>query len=308
MDRVTFRNRMQLLRAAQCHVLPLPEALARLEAGSLPPRSVVLTFDDGSYDVYAVAAPILREFEFPATIYLTTYYCQRQLPVFNPICAYLLWKGQGRDLSLNGILPEGGEVHLAGEKEWRAVFRRIWDYTQGANLSALGKDELAERLAGQLGFDYSALRRQRLLHLMNPEEAAQLSKQGFAFQLHTHRHMLPRDPVLFEREIRDNSEVIRDITGSGSSPLHFCYPSGDYLPQFFAWLRKLGIESATTCDPGLMERGIDSMCIPRFLDMPTIQAAEVESWIAGFTPWLRARLGRPMRAVNPYQFQFPTPE
>ena len=116
MDRETFRARMQLLRASQCHVLPLQEALAALERGSLPPRSVVLTFDDGSYDLYALGAPVLREFGFPATIYLTTYYCQRQLPVFNTICAYLLWKGQGRDLSLGGILPEGGECSSCRRK------------------------------------------------------------------------------------------------------------------------------------------------------------------------------------------------
>jgi len=298
LDRDTFRARMQLLRSAQCNVLPLHEALTRLKEGTLPPRSVVLTVDDGSYDFYAVGAPIVQEFGFPATIYLTTYYCQRQLPVFNTMCAYLLWKAQGKDLSLDGLLPEGDEVHTAG-MEWMRISRRFIDHARVANLSALAKDELAGQLAGRLGFDYSALRRERLLHMMNPEEASRLSKQGFSLELHTHRHKTPNDPVLFRREITDNAAAIREITG-GISPRHFCYPSGDYLPQFFSWLRELGVESATTCNPGLMERGIDPLRIPRLLDMPSIQAAEIESWIAGFTPWLRARLGRPMQAENPY--------
>src|SRR5450755_1299743 len=63
-DPALFRSRMQLLRDADCNILPLDEALVRLENGTLPPRSVVLTFDDGSYDSYALACPILREFQF----------------------------------------------------------------------------------------------------------------------------------------------------------------------------------------------------------------------------------------------------
>src|ERR1700742_4350588 len=41
-----FRRRLEFLRAWNANVLPLPEALERLDAGTLPARSVVLTFDD----------------------------------------------------------------------------------------------------------------------------------------------------------------------------------------------------------------------------------------------------------------------
>src|SRR5712691_1642264 len=43
----TFRDRMCILRDSRYHVLPLEEALRRLKEGTLPPRSVVITFDDG---------------------------------------------------------------------------------------------------------------------------------------------------------------------------------------------------------------------------------------------------------------------
>jgi peptidoglycan/xylan/chitin deacetylase (PgdA/CDA1 family) len=42
---------------------------------SLPLRSVVLTFDDGFEDFYTAAAPVLRRFGFPATVFVPTGYC-----------------------------------------------------------------------------------------------------------------------------------------------------------------------------------------------------------------------------------------
>src|ERR1700744_5845848 len=61
-----FRRRLEAIRQLGCNVLPLDEALQRLWSGSLQPRSVAITFDDGFYDFYANAAPIMQEFGFPA--------------------------------------------------------------------------------------------------------------------------------------------------------------------------------------------------------------------------------------------------
>src|SRR5687767_13775485 len=60
-----FHRRMQMLSDLGCNVLPFSEALQRLSSGTLPPRAVAITFDDGSYDFYRIAWPILREFRYP---------------------------------------------------------------------------------------------------------------------------------------------------------------------------------------------------------------------------------------------------
>src|SRR5688572_23354390 len=65
-----FRRRMQLLKDSNCTVLPLAEALKFLYREDLPEKCVALTFDDGNYDFYKNAQPILRDFGFPATVYL----------------------------------------------------------------------------------------------------------------------------------------------------------------------------------------------------------------------------------------------
>src|ERR1039458_10194894 len=91
-----LEQRLDFLRQGQYNVLPLGGALKLLRAKELPPRSVAITFDDGAYDFYRLAYPLLRKFGFPVTVYQTTYYSDRQIPIFNLICSYLLWKQRGR--------------------------------------------------------------------------------------------------------------------------------------------------------------------------------------------------------------------
>jgi len=68
-----FRSQMGYLERFGYRVMGLGEALAALFGdGALPPRAVVLTFDDGYRNFREHAFPILRQFGFPATVYLVS--------------------------------------------------------------------------------------------------------------------------------------------------------------------------------------------------------------------------------------------
>ncbi|PRC90963.1 polysaccharide deacetylase family protein [Solimicrobium silvestre] len=72
-DVASFRWQMEAL--ASCfNVLPLHEALDTLRNGRMPPRAVCITFDDGYRSTHDLALPILKEFNFPATVFVTTSY------------------------------------------------------------------------------------------------------------------------------------------------------------------------------------------------------------------------------------------
>jgi len=99
-----LRQRMAAIHSSGCTVLRLGEAVERLYNGTLPPRSVALTFDDGLFDFYKRAYPILWKYGFPVTVYLTTYYSDFNRPVFDVMCSYLLWKGAGRPIEWPEVL------------------------------------------------------------------------------------------------------------------------------------------------------------------------------------------------------------
>jgi peptidoglycan/xylan/chitin deacetylase (PgdA/CDA1 family) len=72
-DTATFRRQMSHLAANRYHVIPLGMLLDALQGqGGLPPRPVVITFDDGWLSQYEHALPVLEQMHFPATFFVIT--------------------------------------------------------------------------------------------------------------------------------------------------------------------------------------------------------------------------------------------
>lgn len=68
-----FARQMAWLHRGRYHVLSLEEFFRYRREHRLPPaRSVVITFDDGYADNRTIAYPILRQYGFPATIFLVS--------------------------------------------------------------------------------------------------------------------------------------------------------------------------------------------------------------------------------------------
>ena len=289
-----LRRRFLALRDGGYAVLPLDEAIRRLYDGSLPGRAVALTFDDGAHDFYTHALPLLEEFGFPATVYLTSFYCAFQRPVFNTMLRYVFWKAQGRTLDASGLTESGTPLPLAGVIERESAFTEIAYRCSSRGLSAEAKDEVIATAARRLGIDYDELLNRRFLHLMSPEDVTRLPRDLVDVQLHTHRHRVPTDAALFAREIRENREAIQAMTGTSAT--HFCYPSGVTNAAFPQWLRELGVVSATTCYPGMASPASDPLLLPRLIDTTHVADIEFESWLTGasaFLPRRRVRANAP---------------
>ncbi len=277
----TFESRLEMLKKGNYAVLSLSDALRRLYANELPERSVALTFDDGYYDFYKQAFPVVRAYGFPVTVYLTTYHCYYNRPIFGLVCPYLLWKGRARGV-VSAPPPMDSKIKLdltSAEGRKRAMIA-IWKFADGRKLSAQEKDRFASALAAHLNLDYEHILEKRLLHLMNPQEVAEMADAGVDFQLHTHRHHAPLEETLFAREIYENRSSIAQMTGAHAE--HFCYPSGIHRPQYLPWLEAEKMTSATTCTPAFASPETNALLLPRLIDHSGLSPIEFESWLTGF--------------------------
>jgi peptidoglycan/xylan/chitin deacetylase (PgdA/CDA1 family) len=274
-----FAARLRLIKQAGCNVLPLGEAVERLYANELPDKSVAITFDDGTHDFRTRSHPLIAEFGFPVTLYLTTFYSDFNRPVFNVACSYILWKGRALSLNLKPLTGCEAVFDLSNPSARATAARELREFAGREKLSAEDKDTLAASLARRLKLDYDELRARRLLHILTPEEVRELAKAGVDVQLHTHRHRVPLERELFLREIEDNAGRIQALTDK--VPEHFCYPSGVYDVRLLPWLAEAGIRTATTCDVGLASRGSNRLLLPRLLDSSALSPVEFEGWLTG---------------------------
>jgi peptidoglycan/xylan/chitin deacetylase (PgdA/CDA1 family) len=288
---------MESLKRHRCSVLSLSEAIDRLYDCTLPKRAVAITFDDGFANFHSNALPILGKYDFPATVYLSTYYSEHSdLPVFPVACSYLLWKARGQiriGLDIPGV---PAELNLRTSEARESAALHIINYAAEREYSGKAKDELLSRLAAALGEDFEELRARRVLSLMTPEEIHQVSRSGVSIEMHSRSHRILNQRHRFERDLRRNADQIREWTGV--APSHFCYPSGLVAPHWVEWLREFPVRSAVTCAAAFAAPGDDAMLLPRYVDGSRSSVLEFESWVSGFAPIVAGKVGMRMPAAS----------
>ena len=90
-----FEEQMNYLFTHNYSVISLSELLERLRTGQLPPKPVAITIDDGFKSTYTLAYPILKKYNFPATLFLYTDFIERN-------CYSLTWE-EIREMTKNNI-------------------------------------------------------------------------------------------------------------------------------------------------------------------------------------------------------------
>lgn len=255
-----FDQRMARLRRSRRPVLPLGEAVARLAAGDLPPASVVITIDDGWASTHSHMLPILERYEMPSTLYATTWYAGRDLPVVNVAVDYLVTAAGRLDLDRRAAIRD---VEALPEQDRLAALR---DFGR-----ALGVGE--------------AWLEQRQFHLMGQAELADAQARGMDVELHSHRHIdVAANIGRLAQEVEENRAFLAQATGREAR--HFCYPSGTYHPSAPALLAANDVDSATMVTEGLNAPGANPYALRRFVDGRSVSPVEFDAYLSGTLHYL----------------------
>ena len=260
-----FRAQVRWLRD-RYDVLPVGEALARLQNGAPPERPIAsITFDDGYADNVSVALPILREERCRASLYLTVEAVEEGLPPWTHRLAADLhalasgpWpRGERRDAFhplLRAWLVE--PTAAAARAAIGSLVASAKDLDDDAR-TRLSRD--AERLSGGAGraaapmIDAPGLRAWR--------------DAGMEIGSHTLRHRVLARLTREERR-RDLAESRRLLESMIGGPvLHLAYPNGgpgDWDAATQEDAASAGYRSAATTLEGENRGRFDRLAIRRF--------------------------------------------
>jgi len=286
-SRETLISRMDCLAEHGFHVLSLNSAIPLMYNNQLPDNSIVITVDDGFKSTLDIFEPIIKKYRFPVTVYVTTYYSQKQTPIFRLVVQYMLWKSTVDHLRANNPLWNKNatiDVDLSNPIDVKKITWEIINFGE----SACTEDErqaILFQLGKYLDVEYKTILDGKALTLLSKDEIRKLSESGIDIQLHTHRHHFPREHNIAIKEIVDN---ITYLSACVKTPLiHFCYPSGIWSKEHWPWLESLNISSATTCQIGFNSTQSSRYALKRYLDSEDISENEFLAEITGFLPAAR---------------------
>lgn len=289
MRAATFERRMRILRQRRIPVISLDEAVKRLETRQVRHGETVITIDDGWASTLTIGVPILEQFGFPASIYITTEHLAAGAEVFNVALYYMIRRSPLARLELSGIHPDlDGTYDLRNDPV--ATHHSLISAAERAFPALADRQRALPAIAAALAMDPNEVLQDERFRLLTRAQIRELAARGFDIELHTHCHRLPAESFeLMAAEVTTNRSEVESLLGR--TPKHFCFPSGRYTRHHPDWLRRLGIASATTCDPGLNPPGASVMLLKRYLDNDAEADIAFEAEITGFRELVRNALG-----------------
>ncbi len=237
-----FLLQMRLIKAFFTP-LSLSELVACLRRGRpIPPRAVVITFDDGYRDNYEKAFPVLRDLGIPATFFVTTGLIESR--------QHFWW-----DHVRLGLKPEAELMEA-----WPEMCHQ---------LAGLPRPQLVDRVTARLKEIPHDQARQLLKAICLPVEPAEpetmtwpqlreLVRAGMEVGSHTVSH-----PILAQQSREEAEWEIRHSKATleqqlGCPVKHFAYPNGrpcDLSPEQPRILEQVGYLSACTTVDRFVDRG-----------------------------------------------------
>jgi peptidoglycan/xylan/chitin deacetylase (PgdA/CDA1 family) len=210
----------------------------------LPPKTAVITFDDGYKDVFLNAYPILKKFKVPATVFLTTGHIgTRELFWWDKV-GYVIWKTKNSTFDLGEL----GTYYLNSDNDriqTTNVINEILKIKPHEH-----KNELIKMIIRHSGVDIPPKLGEELI--MSWDDIKEMRGNGVNFGAHTVSHpILTRLPLEAARkEILDSKKHIEKELGQEITT--FCYPNGepgDYSGDIENILQSNGFKCAITLTP-----------------------------------------------------------
>lgn len=278
-DRARFRTMLAWLRE-WFDVLPLREAIERLDSRSLPARAAAITFDDGYADNVDNALPELQAAGVSATFFIASGFLDGGRMWNDSVIEAIRAAPSGvLDLHAAGL----GAFPLRTNSERLNAIRSILYGIK--HLPPSERQRRVDAIVQAIGVDLPDDL------MMTSAQVRQLHAAGMTIGGHTVSHPILASTAddAARAEICRGKEQLEGIIGE--SLQFFAYPNGvpgrDYKAQHVHFVREAGFKAAVSTAWGMARTNADRFQMPRF------------------TPWQQSRVAFGLELVR-NSFRTPT--
>lgn len=277
-----FAAQMAFLHRFGFHVLPLDEALDALKAGTLKPRSVAITFDDGYRNNVTSALPVLENYGFPATVYVATGLIGSDKALWPNRVVAAIENTRKSSIEFHGNVMSLGsrKDRVRASRDLQRLIKRVF----AANTNA-GAEEV-ENICGTAvnpGFRHD--HHFSMLDAQTMRETAQKGLMDFGAHTITHPILSGLSDDAVKTEISGSISQVEEA--SGQACRHFAYPNGsraDFDERAVNLLRAHGLVSAVTTREGCASAQDDPLLLPRWGVGSDVTIIQFVSMVTGMYP------------------------
>ena len=253
-----LRAMLAHLRSRNVDVITLDELHRRLTERDFSRRFACFTLDDGYRDNRDFALPVMREFDAPFTVYVTSDFAQGAGNLWWVALETVIAKASHIETAIDGVATRIDASTLSAK---HAAFERLHDW-----LRALpGRDDLAREIGAlctRYGVDQAAICRDLCMSWEELKPFASEPLVGIGAHTATHCNLAQQADEIASQEMTTSRTQIESALQR--PVLHFAYPYGDRRAagrREFALARTAGFKTAVTTRPG--------MIFPESADYPT---------------------------------------
>jgi peptidoglycan/xylan/chitin deacetylase (PgdA/CDA1 family) len=287
------RRQLRFLKD-QYNVISPKEFLLWCEAGhALPPRSVLLTCDDGLRNSLSDMLPILQEFELECLFFVTGASLSGAPTMLWYEELYLMFLAAPGSFTLEllGLGLRAGKSPQERRSLWWDLVRKLSQYDLNCRKALLGSIRMQLRLSERWDAKYHedpVLSRR--FSVLNQSEVHQLAGAGMCIGAHTLSHpMLSQSsPDVAWREISGSKQTLEQALGQKIWAL--AYPFGDsssVTSREVQMAKRAGFKSAFLNLGGGFGTETPKFALPRVHITAEMSLVEFEAHISGFYRSLR---------------------
>lgn len=224
------------------------EGIARIHAGKpLPSNAVSITFDDGYLDFKTHALPILKRYQCPATIFVTTGGLEQKHAFWWDRVIDAIAQTNHHTVDVTALAPRAhvGELSLTPRRQRESLVmlqNLLWEQPPER------LEECVDQLREQLGVHSDGpLQAPRMNHADIAEVASEDVELGAHCEQHIDMRRLSSEQCL--HELQAPRKLLRDLTGQ---PVNgFAYPGGRQNTAVEKLVARAGFSYATSTQCGI---------------------------------------------------------